>query len=84
MFSFHALEEVRMIADATVEKDDVRLPFHPLFYPPSIDCIITLVMSQSHAGKVVERSWYNRSKLTFPASRWENFSPDLQAAYTIR
>lgn len=27
--------------------------------------------NESHAGKVVERSWYNRSKHIFPASRWE-------------
>lgn len=26
---------------------------------------------QSHAGKVVERAWYQRSKHIFPASRWE-------------
>jgi protein FAM50 len=26
---------------------------------------------ESHAGKVVERGWYNRSKHIFPASRWE-------------
>ena len=26
---------------------------------------------ESHAGKVVERSWYQRNKHIFPASRWE-------------
>jgi hypothetical protein len=31
---------------------------------------------QSHAGKVVERSWYQRSKHIFPASRWEVYDPD--------
>ncbi|WFD41788.1 hypothetical protein MPSI1_000424 [Malassezia psittaci] len=30
---------------------------------------------ESHAGKVVERSWYNRNKHIFPASRWEVFDP---------
>ena len=29
------------------------------------------IVLQSHAGKVVERSWYQRSKHIFPASRWE-------------
>lgn len=43
---------------------------------------------ESHAGKVVERSWYNRFKHVscerpcfadfqiFPASRWEVYDPD--------
>jgi len=38
MFNFDVHDDVRMVADATVEKDE------------------------SHAGKIVERSWYNRSK----------------------
>jgi len=47
LFNFDVHDDVRLLADATVEKDE------------------------SHAGKVVERSWYNRSKHIFPASRWE-------------
>lgn len=35
-----------------------------------------LSVFQSHAGKVVERSWYQRSKHIFPASRWEVYDPD--------
>lgn len=31
----------------------------------------TVEKDESHAGKVVERSWYNRFKHIFPASRWE-------------
>jgi len=31
----------------------------------------TIEKDESHAGKVVERGWYNRSKHIFPASRWE-------------
>ncbi|GEM09190.1 hypothetical protein Rt10032_c07g3207 [Rhodotorula toruloides] len=30
---------------------------------------------ESHAGKVIERSWYNRNKHIFPASRWEASRP---------
>ena len=30
-----------------------------------------LVSTQSHAGKVVERHWYEKNKHIFPASRWE-------------
>ncbi|RKO95240.1 XAP5 protein, partial [Caulochytrium protostelioides] len=30
---------------------------------------------ESHAGKVIERAWYERNKHIFPASRWELFDP---------
>ncbi|RXK36382.1 protein FAM50 [Tremella mesenterica] len=52
LFSFDVHDDIRMVADATKEKDE------------------------SHAGKVVERSWYNRFKHIFPASRWEVYDPD--------
>ncbi|ORY34784.1 XAP-5-like protein [Naematelia encephala] len=52
LFNFDVHDDVRMMADATKEKDE------------------------SHAGKVVERSWYNRFKHIFPASRWEIYDPD--------
>lgn len=45
LFNFDVHDDVRLVSDATVEKDE------------------------SHAGKVVERSWYNRNKHIFPASR---------------
>ncbi|CEP15800.1 hypothetical protein [Parasitella parasitica] len=35
----------------------------------------TIEKDESHAGKVVERSWYERNKHIFPASRWEVFDP---------
>lgn len=47
LFNFDVHDDVRMVSDATVEKDE------------------------SHAGKVVDRAWYNRNKHIFPASRWE-------------
>lgn len=38
----------------------------------------------SHAGKVVERHWYDRNKHIFPANRWENFDPEKKwDGYTI-
>ncbi|KAL1406261.1 hypothetical protein Q8F55_007957 [Vanrija albida] len=52
LFNFDVHDDVRLLADATKEKDE------------------------SHAGKVVERSWYNRHKHIFPASRWEVYDPD--------
>jgi len=52
LFNFDVHDDVRLLADATVEKDE------------------------SHAGKVVERSWYNRQKHIFPASRWEVYDPE--------
>ncbi|KAJ2111093.1 hypothetical protein IW146_005620 [Coemansia sp. RSA 922] len=39
----------------------------------------------SHAGKVCERSWYERNKHIFPANRWEVFDPEKNyGIYTIR
>ncbi|KAI9472193.1 MAG: FAM50A protein [Benjaminiella poitrasii] len=35
----------------------------------------TIEKDESHAGKVVERAWYERNKHIFPASRWEIFDP---------
>lgn len=51
LFNFDVHDDVRLLSDATIEKDE------------------------SHAGKVVERSWYNRNKHIFPASRWELYEP---------
>lgn len=51
LFSFDVHDDVRLTADATVEKDE------------------------SHAGKVLMRSWYERNKHIFPASRWEPYDP---------
>lgn len=60
LFSFDVHEDVRLIADATVEKDE------------------------SHAGKVLLRSWYERNKHIFPASRWEPYDPTrVYEKYTI-
>ncbi len=47
LFNFDVYDDVRLLADATKEKDE------------------------SHTGKVVERSYYQRNKHIFPASRWE-------------
>ncbi|KAJ2548036.1 hypothetical protein EV175_004985 [Coemansia sp. RSA 1933] len=39
----------------------------------------------SHAGKVCERSWYERNKHIFPANRWEVFDPEKNyGSYTIK
>uniref|UniRef100_A0A8C5G8W7 FAM50A/XAP5 C-terminal domain-containing protein n=1 Tax=Gouania willdenowi TaxID=441366 RepID=A0A8C5G8W7_GOUWI len=48
LFSFDVHDDIRLVNDATVEKDE------------------------SHAGKVVLRSWYEKNKHIFPASRWES------------
>ncbi|KAI9325070.1 XAP5, circadian clock regulator-domain-containing protein [Zopfochytrium polystomum] len=40
---------------------------------------------ESHAGKVVQRSWYEKNKHIFPASRWELFDPSKTfEKYTIK
>ncbi|KAJ7632821.1 XAP5, circadian clock regulator-domain-containing protein [Roridomyces roridus] len=60
LFNFDVHDDVRLLADATKEKDE------------------------SHAGKVVERSYYQRNKHIFPASRWEVFDPEKNyGSYTI-
>jgi len=51
LFNFDAHDDVRIVSDATIEKDE------------------------SHAGKVILRSWYERNKHIFPASRWEPYDP---------
>ena len=78
LFSFDAHDDVRVLADASKEKDEVGCRR------------LAAADHQSHAGKVVERSWYNRFKHVsplssfvsradtqiFPASRWEIYDPD--------
>ncbi|KAJ3075403.1 hypothetical protein HDU98_008232 [Podochytrium sp. JEL0797] len=40
---------------------------------------------ESHAGKVVQRGWYEKNKHIFPASRWEVFDPSKEfTKYTIK
>ncbi|KAJ3260051.1 hypothetical protein HDU77_001513 [Chytriomyces hyalinus] len=40
---------------------------------------------ESHAGKVVQRSWYGKNKLIFQAARWEVFDPAKEfTKYTIK
>lgn len=39
---------------------------------------------ESHAGKVLMRSWYERNKHIFPASRWEPYDPTkIYDKYTV-
>ena len=60
LFHFDVHDDVRLISDATIEKDE------------------------SHPGKVVQRSWYERNKHVFPASRWEIYDPAVvRDTYTI-
>jgi protein FAM50 len=60
LFSFDVHDDIRLVADATVEKNE------------------------SHAGKVLMRSWYERNKHIFPASRWEPYDPTKNyEKYTI-
>jgi len=61
LFSFDVHEDVRLVSDISVEKDE------------------------SHAGKVLLRSWYERNKHIFPASRWEPYDPSKSyEKYTIK
>ncbi|XP_033098774.1 protein FAM50A-like [Anneissia japonica] len=61
LFNFDVHEDIRLVSDSRVEKDE------------------------SHAGKVVLRSWYERNKHIFPASRWEIYDPEKKwDKYTIK
>lgn len=61
LFQFDVHDDVRMVSDANVEKEE------------------------SHAGKVLLRSWYERNKHIFPASRWEPYDPTkTYDKYTIK
>lgn len=44
---------------------------------------ITLLYLQSHAGKVVERHWYEKNKHIFPASRWEVISLSVSLSLSL-
>lgn len=45
----------------------------------------TVEKEESHAGKVLMRSWYERNKHIFPASRWEPFDPTkVYDKYTVK
>ncbi|KAJ8902181.1 hypothetical protein NDN08_006589 [Rhodosorus marinus] len=60
LFNFDVHDDVRIINDASKEKED------------------------AHAGKVVERRWYERNKHIFPASRWEVYDKNKNyGEYTI-
>ncbi|XP_062573785.1 protein FAM50A-like [Saccostrea cucullata] len=60
LFSFDVHDDVRLLSDASVEKDE------------------------SHAGKVCLRTWYERNKHIFPASRWEPYDPEKKwDEYTV-
>ncbi|GAM23502.1 hypothetical protein SAMD00019534_066770 [Acytostelium subglobosum LB1] len=60
LFKFDVHDDVRLVSDASVEKDE------------------------THAAKVVEKSWYDKNKHIFPASRWEVYDPTIvRQSYTI-
>lgn len=61
LFQFDVHDDIRLVSDASVEKEE------------------------SHAGKVLLRSWYERNKHIFPASRWEPYDPTKSYdKYTIK
>lgn len=51
LFHFDVHDDVRLRADARVEKDE------------------------SHAGKIITRSYYDRNQHIFPVNRWEVYDP---------
>jgi len=45
---------------------------------------VRIEKDESHAGKIVDRKWYERNKHIFPACRWEIYSKDkTYETYTV-
>merc|ERR1719382_2309850 len=70
-------------------RDKARGKSGPLFHFDVHDDVrlrsdIRVEKDESHAGKIVDRKWYERNKHIFPASRWEMYSKDKTfETYTI-
>ncbi|KAJ3206215.1 hypothetical protein HDU83_007048 [Entophlyctis luteolus] len=78
LFSFDVHDDVRLVNDASVETEEVILDV-------IFGVLNNKVRVQSHAGKVVQRGWYEKNKHIFPASRWEVFDPSKEfTKYTIK
>uniref|UniRef100_A0A6Q2XKI2 FAM50A/XAP5 C-terminal domain-containing protein n=1 Tax=Esox lucius TaxID=8010 RepID=A0A6Q2XKI2_ESOLU len=61
LFSFDVHDDIRLVNDATVEKDEHLIPL-----------------------PIVLRSWYEKNKHIFPASRWEPYDPEKKwDKYTV-
>ncbi|XP_046725594.1 protein FAM50A-like [Silurus meridionalis] len=58
LFSFDVHDDIRLVNDATIEKDEY------------------------HAGKVVLRSWFEKNKHIFPASRRGPYDPEKNGTNT--
>ncbi|CAG9467118.1 unnamed protein product [Pedinophyceae sp. YPF-701] len=48
------------------------------------DVAAAAAQQESHAGKVVERHWYDKNKHIFPASRWTLFEKDRHLPHLVR
>lgn len=70
-------------------KEKARGKSGPLFHfdvhdDVRINSDVRVEKDESHAGKIVDRKWYERNKHIFPASRWETYSKDkTYDTYTI-
>ncbi|CDJ66973.1 XAP5 protein, putative, partial [Eimeria necatrix] len=71
-------------------KSKARGKSGPLFHFGAFDDVrvfsdIRKEKEDSHAGKVVDKKWFERNKHIFPASRWEVFNPaKIYDTYTIK
>jgi hypothetical protein len=85
LFHFDVHDDVRLVHDARIEKDEVRRSVGRSVAQSVRDdglpaLTLDSVRRQSHPGKVVDRKWYERNKHIFPASRWEVVSGVTLAA----
>ncbi|CAI2170946.1 2894_t:CDS:2 [Funneliformis geosporum] len=86
---FHELRGVS-VDNLIYVKEDLIIPHArgksgPLFSFDVHDDVRLTHDATSHAGKVVERNWYEKNKHIFPASRWEVYDPEKNyGKYTIK
>lgn len=91
LFNFDVHDDVRLLNDATVEKDESHAgkvgavaacpsetPLSPLSPPPHPLAPLLTPSPSPFPSKfqVMLRSWYERNKHIFPASRWEPYDPE--------
>lgn len=61
-------EDYKLVDTLYIRSSHLSIPT-VLIFLKKFNCVTTAL--QSHAGKVVERHWYEKNKHIFPASRWE-------------
>ncbi|CAD7956425.1 unnamed protein product [Amoebophrya sp. A120] len=71
-------------------RDQVRGKSGPLFSFDATETVteaadIRVQRNDSHAGKIVQRAWYEQNKHVFPQKRWEIYDPQVSyGTYSVK